>query len=129
MALESQVVEEVEVEERPLERFAEVLDEEHYAETMAIGERAQQLLGDRSVWSVNSTAHGGGVAEMLAPLLGYARSAGIRARWAVISGEPDFFTVTKRIHHRLHGMPGDGGPLGEAEHEIFDRVTERNAPA
>jgi trehalose synthase len=126
---DSQVVTEVTVEERPLERFAEVLDDEHFAQVRETAQRARELLDGRSLWCVNSTARGGGVAEMLAPLLGYARSAGVRARWAVISGEPEFFTVTKRIHHRLHGSAGDGGGLGGPEHEIFDRVTQRNAPA
>lgn len=125
----SSPVTEVPVDVRPFERFAEVLDEERYAQAEATAQAARRLLDGRSLWCVNSTAHGGGVAEMLAPLLGLARSAGIDARWAVISGEPDFFAVTKRIHHRLHGMPGDGGPLGPAEREIFDRVSERNAPA
>jgi trehalose synthase len=40
----------------------------------------------------------------------------------VIGGEPDFFAVTKRIHNHLHGSPGDGGELGEAEREIYERT-------
>ena len=120
---------EVPVGVRPFERFAEVLDDEHYAHAQATAQDARRLLDGRTLWCVNSTAHGGGVAEMLAPLLGCARAAGVDARWAVISGEPEFFTVTKRIHHRLHGQPGDGGPLGAAEHDTFDRVQQHNAPA
>ncbi len=49
---------------------------------------------------------------MLQSLVAYARGAGVDARWSVIDGEPDFFVLTKRIHHKLHGSPGDGGPLG-----------------
>ena len=52
--------------------------------------RAERLgpveLAGRRIWNVNSTARGGGVAEMLGPLLAYARGAGIDARWAVIDG-------------------------------------------
>jgi trehalose synthase len=57
---------------------------------------------------------------MLAPLLGYSRGVGIDARWLVIGGDPGFFTVTKRIHNRLHGAAGDGGPLGDAERAAYE---------
>ena len=42
-------------------------------------------------------------------------------------GNPDFFAITKRIHNHLHGAPGDGGPLGEEEHRIYDEVTRGNS--
>jgi trehalose synthase len=76
---------------------------------------------------VNSTAKGGGVVEMLRPLLGYCRGAGVDARWLVISGQPEFFAVTKRIHNRLHGFAGDGGPLGDAEREVYERTLAASA--
>ena len=85
------------------------------------------MFSDRTVWNVNSTAHGGGVAELLYSLVGYARGAGIDTRWVVIAGDADFFRVTKRIHNRLHGFPGDGGPLEDGERAIYERCCERNA--
>ena len=69
---------------------------------------------------MNSTARGGGVAELLQSLLAYARGAGVDVRWLTISGNPDFFRVTKRIHNNLHESKGDGGPLGPAEREIYE---------
>ena len=45
----------------------------------------RELFDGRVVWNVNSTARGGGVAEMLVSLLAYARGAGIDARWVVIA--------------------------------------------
>src|SRR3954447_26850032 len=79
-------------------------------------------LAGRRIWNVNSTARGGGVAEMLVTLLAYARGSGIDARWLVIGGEAEFFALTKRIHNRLHGVPGDGGALGTAERDIYQRA-------
>ena len=38
--------------------------------------RGRELLESRTFWNVNSTAHGGGVAEMLRSLIGYARGGG-----------------------------------------------------
>jgi trehalose synthase len=88
---------------------------------------ARQLLSGRVVWHVNSTARGGGVAELLHSLLAYARGAGVDVRWMTISGNPDFFRVTKRIHNRLHESEGDGGPLGPAEREIYDAALREAA--
>ena len=67
------------------------------------------------IWNVNATAQGGGVAEMLQTLLAYVRGVYVDTRWLVLTGNPEFFTVTKRVHNMLHGEPGDGGHLGEAE--------------
>ena len=84
------------------------------------------LLGDRRIVNVNSTATGGGVAEMLATLLGYVRGIGLEADWLVIAGDPEFFAVTKRIHNGLYGSPGDGGELGTRERAIYERTIAAN---
>jgi trehalose synthase len=87
------------------------------------------LLAGHTVWHVNSTAGGGGVAELLHQLLGYVVRAGIRCRWTVVEGDPSFFRITKRIHNRLHGSPGDGGDLGPAEREPYLHVLQREVRA
>jgi trehalose synthase len=117
----------VELGTMPLAGFDAVLDPAaadsfHRAERVGRAE-----LAGRRIWNVNSTARGGGVAEMLGPLLAYARGAGVDARWAVIAGDPAFFTVTKRLHNRLHGMPGDNGPLGDAERATYEAALAPNA--
>ena len=77
--------------------------------------------------NINSTASGGGVAEMLASLLGYARGIGCDVEWLVIApGDPEFFTVTKRIHNGLYGSPGDGGDLGARQRAIYERALAAN---
>jgi trehalose synthase len=81
---------------------------------------APRVLAGRVIWHVNSTARGGGVAELLHSLLAYARGAGVDVRWLTITGNEQFFELTKRIHNNLHGSPGDGGKLGEAEEEIYN---------
>jgi trehalose synthase len=86
--------------------------------------RAGELLAGRVVWSISSTAIGGGVAEMLRTLLPYARAGGVDARWLVVRGGADFFRVTKRIHNFLHGHLWDNGVLGEVERRAYERVIE-----
>lgn len=90
-------------------------------------ERGGAELAGRAVVNVNSTASGGGVAEMLLPLVAYARGIGLDCRWLVIDGDPEFFAVTKRIHNRLHGVDGDGGPLGSAERTAYEATLARNS--
>lgn len=108
-------------------RFKEVLSADQAAQLDRTIVRARAALHGRIVWNVNSTMRGGGVAEMLASLIAYARGAGIDSRWVVIRGSEDFFRLTKRLHNGLHGEPGDGGPLGEAEHRLYRQLCERRA--
>ena len=116
----------VEVEPVPLEQLARALSAER-VEAMAVSAaRARANFGDRVIWHVNATAHGGGVAEMLQTLLAYGRGAKIENRWLVLDGDTEFFTITKRVHNLLHGDPGDGGPLGEAERSHYEEVLAAN---
>jgi trehalose synthase len=108
-------------------RFRDVLSPEGLAQFEHAIARGRELLDGRTIWSLNSTAHGGGVAEMLRSLIGYVRCVGIDARWVTIGGNPEFFRITKRLHNRLHGYAGDGGPLGDAERAVYERVTGEHA--
>lgn len=109
------------------ERFAEVLTADGLAQFEQAVARGHELLAGRTFWSVNSTARGGGVAEMLRSLIGYVRGAGLDARWIVIEGDEDFFRITKRLHNRLHGHLGDGGGLGAQERSVYERRCASNA--
>jgi trehalose synthase len=117
---------EVRVSSLPPERFREVSGD-RWPEVEAGIAAAKEIFAGRVIWHVNSTARGGGVAELLQSLLAYARGAGVDNRWMVIDGNPDFFDITKRIHNNLHGYPGDGGSLGPAEHHVYEAVSALNA--
>ena len=119
---------EVRVSPLPPDRFREVVGE-RWPEIRDAIDVARHIFAGRVIWHVNSTAHGGGVAELLQSLLAYARGAGVDNRWMVISGNPAFFAVTKRVHNYLHGSPGDGGELGGAEREVYEEVTCASAEA
>ncbi|GKZ14833.1 glycosyltransferase [Haladaptatus sp. T7] len=79
-------------------------------------------LDGRTVWMVNSTASGGGVAEMMPKLVGLFRALGVDAEWAVIDvDEPVFFEFTKGIHNLLHGA---GDPdLVDHERSIYEATS------
>jgi trehalose synthase len=90
---------------------------------------AGELLAGRTVWMVNSTALGGGVAQLLRTLLPYWKGAGIDVRWVVLLGSGEFFRVTKRFHNHLQGQPGDGDVLGIEELTTLDRAALYHARA
>lgn len=88
--------------------------------------RAAEALGGHAVWNINSTAEGGGVAEMLHALLPYLRDVGWNVRWMVMSGEDGFFDLTKGLHEALHGVaPADD--IRKRFDELYAGVTERSA--
>jgi hypothetical protein len=70
-------LEEVRVGVRPLEQFSPLVPKKHMREAMKIALKSRNALAKRVFWNVNSTAVGGGVAEMLPSLCAYARSIGI----------------------------------------------------
>jgi trehalose synthase len=109
-------------------RFSEVIGEQR-TDLLAVQAAASALerLEGRSVINISSTAAGGGVAEMLHVLLGYIRGIDIDTRWLVIEAEPEFFEITKRVHNHLYGGVGDGGPLDERAHEVYERTLRRES--
>ncbi|MDP8944195.1 MAG: glycosyltransferase [Actinomycetota bacterium] len=121
------MLEHVHISPLPIERFESLLAPGRFAAFNQLAGRAREFFDGRAVWNVNSTARGGGVVEMLRPLLAYARGAGVDARWVVIGGNSDFFRITKRIHNNLHGFEGDGGPLGELEREGYELPLDEQA--
>jgi trehalose synthase len=118
---------EVQIGALAIDRLAPVVGAERVHMLHAIADATRPRFAGRTIWNVNSTAVGGGVAEMLQVLLAYARGVGIDTRWLVIEGDAEFFAVTKRLHNRLHGVVGDGGPLGPGERAVVERVWAANA--
>jgi len=60
-------------------------------------------VGNRSIKMVNSTATGGGVAEMLHRVVPLLNELGVETKWEVIKGGSDFFDITKAFHNALQG--------------------------
>jgi trehalose synthase len=118
---------EVEVPVLDLARFAPLVGERRFARLVRTAERARSVLAGTVVWHVNSTAAGGGVAEMLQVLIGYSKAANVDMRWVVLQADAEFFAVTKRLHNRLHGAAGDAGGLGRGEASHYEEVLQANA--
>lgn len=83
-------------------------------------------LGDVRVLHLNSTATGGGVAEILRSLVPLSNDLGIDTDWRVMDADESFFEVTKAMHNALQGHDVE---ITEAMETTYRRVTERNATA
>lgn len=96
-------------------------------ELRAAARRVVPSLKGRTVWMLNSTAQGGGVAEMLPRLVSLLRDLGVRTEWLVLNpGDPAFFALTKRIHNLIHGAgrPGFDGRERRTYREVSLRAAE-----
>jgi trehalose synthase len=96
-------------------------------ELQAEAAAAAPALAGRRLWMLNSTASGGGVAEMLPKLVRLLRDLGLPTEWLVLETERpgSFELLTKRIHNLLHGA---GDPrLEPAERELYEAVSQEAA--
>ena len=86
-------------------------------------ELAGTLRGVR-ICHVNSTAAGGGVAELLGREVPLLEDLGLHVHWRIIRGEKEFFGVTKGFHNALQGGPFD---LTPAIQELYLRQNQEAA--
>ena len=80
-------------------------------------------VGHRSIKMVNSTAVGGGVAEMLQRIVPLLNEMGIHVTWDVIKGDDPFFEITKRFHNALQGKED---VFGEDVFKTYLAYNEKN---
>src|SRR5207302_681089 len=83
---------------------------------------AKELKG-KTIKMVNSTAVGGGVAEMLNRLVPLLTELEVPTHWDVITGGNDFFEITKAFHNALHGGKYD---LSRQAQEVFLATNAQN---
>jgi trehalose synthase len=88
-------------------------------------EIAKPFKGAR-VLNVNSTAFGGGVAELLYTIVPLMRDLGIEADWQVMQAPDEFFVVTKAMHNALQGGVV---PWTAEMRSLYLSVSENNAEA
>jgi trehalose synthase len=103
----------------PLDDYAKLLGAGEIEEMRAL---AKPLRG-RSMEMINSTAVGGGVAEILNRLVPLAEELELSIKWDVMSGGQDFFDVTKAFHNALHGAPYHAN---QKDFDVFLEYNRRN---
>jgi trehalose synthase len=88
-----------------------------------LGLLADRLRG-KAIQNINSTAVGGGVAEILSRMIPLLSQLGVSAAWDVIKGDEKFFAITKKFHNGLHGVPVE---IEAGEYAHFLEVNRYNA--
>ncbi|MDI6799797.1 MAG: glycosyltransferase [Actinomycetota bacterium] len=103
-----------------IDQYAPIIGEGQVDEIKILAER----LSKKSIKTVNSTAMGGGVAEILNRFIPLINDMGVDMKWEVMTGSLVFFTITKKIHNALHGADVD---IGQEEIEVFLENSRENA--
>jgi trehalose synthase len=101
-----------------LNDYIPVVGENSIEELKLLG---QQLEG-KTIENINSTAVGGGVAEILNRMVPLFQELGVDAKWEVIKGGNDFYGVTKKFHNALHGKEEK---ITDLDFEIFREHTRQ----
>jgi len=102
-----------------LDEYSRIVGDESIDELKMLAER----LKGKIIQNVNSTAVGGGVAEILHRVLPLFKELGIDVHWDIIKGGESFFEVTKKIHNALHGHREF---VGEKDFKVFREAGEEN---
>jgi trehalose synthase len=105
---------------RALNEYEKIAGSPVIEQLRRLGDRLQ----GRKILHVNSTAEGGGVAEILSWMIPLMQDLGIDASWRVIEGTQEFFNVTKSIHNGLQGIPV---VLRKRDWETYLDVNRHNA--
>jgi trehalose synthase len=111
---------------RPVALLDPLIGPDRYARLRSVASDFRDRFAGRTIWNVNSTAVGGGVAEMLQVLVGYVEDLDIAIRWLVIHGDAEFFALTKRLHNSIHGH-GDGAAFTETQTRHYAQTLLDNA--
>ena len=90
----------------PLESYASISGSEKIEKLQVISQRLEGL----KILELNSTAQGGGVAEMLYSSVPFLNMIGIESEWKIINGNQSYFECTKKLHNLLQGMKGSFSP-------------------
>ena len=116
------MLETVDTGERSLSSYRGIAPESTLDELARL---AEDLRGAR-VLHLNATPYGGGVSELLRSVVPLLNDLGLMADWKIISGEREFFEVTKTIHN---GLQGGERALTKSERATYRATNERNAAA
>ncbi len=103
-----------------------IIGDERLAALTSIAGRMHPVFGNGKVVNVTEEPTAGALGEMLRAILGYTRGAGVTTEWRSLSVTPAFSTITRRLRDQIHGLPGDGGPLGESERRTYLETLRAN---
>ena len=102
----------------PPEDYVPIIGEERVERLQKIAQRVKGL----KMITLNATAQGGGVAEMLYNAIPFLNMLGIESEWKIIRGSKEYFECTKELHNLLQGKIGSFSPA--CRQHYFDTLEE-----
>ena len=90
----------------PVENYADIVGGDIIERLYSVARKLEGL----KLLELNSSAQGGGVAEILYSSIPFQNALGIEAEWKLIQGSKEYFECTKRLHNLLQGKEGDFTP-------------------
>ncbi|MBN1576438.1 MAG: glycosyltransferase [Chitinispirillaceae bacterium] len=99
--------------------YEEIIGKSRIEELYLLAER----LSGKIVQTINSTAVGGGVAEILHCMVPLLNELNVKTYWDVIRGDNRFFNITKKFHNALHGKDVD---VSKEELDYFLDISREN---
>jgi len=90
----------------PPEAYVPIVGEERVERLQKIAQRVKGL----KMLTLNASAQGGGVAEMLYSAVPFLNMLGVETEWKVIRGTREYFEATKELHNLLQGKAGSFSP-------------------
>ena len=89
-----------------LEAYGSIIGEQRVERLQKVAQRVKGL----KMLTLNATAQGGGVAEMLYSAVPFLNMVGVETEWKVICGTREYFESTKELHNLLQGKAGSFSP-------------------
>lgn len=99
--------------------YATIIRPQNMEEIMLLADK----LRGKTVKMVNSTAEGGGVAEMLHRVVPLFNELGLKVKWEVMKGSGEFYNTTKAFHNALHGKKTE---ITQKMFDIYNEINEEN---
>jgi trehalose synthase len=102
-----------------LQDYEPVVGRSTLEELWMLGEK----FSGKIIQMINSTYVGGGVAEILEHMVPLLNQLGVDTRWDLITGDDEFYELTKKFNSALHGRPEK---ISAKDFTLFSDVTQQN---
>jgi trehalose synthase len=90
----------------PPEAYVPIVGEDRVERLQNIAQRVKGL----KMLTLNASAQGGGVAEMLYSAVPFLNMLDVETEWKIICGTREYFEATKELHNLLQGKAGSFSP-------------------
>lgn len=112
----------VRINSRPIAQVTELFDEQRLAALQNVAPSVRSAMRDQVVWNINTGITAGGASDMVQSMLSGIQALGVEAHWLTFDPEPEFLTISKRLHNFIYGRPGDGSQLTDICRAHYETV-------